>query len=218
MEQKESWTCPRSIPTLECFRCSSPRALGTGKVRVARCLCCLWRGGSESVSCLGHCRGLSGIAEVILQCDDVGTLVAVPAPRLLSCSLSLLARFHAMGHHTCGWMNAIPYKWHWRPERFEGRVGLSFKAREAQHWSDLQHDPTSGCMQVTDLTRRCGPCAWPVCWIRSSIWASGYAVEGSSFSSVKSRETEWRWPLAYCLLRMITENCRAHGQERERSE
>lgn len=29
MEQRESWTCPRSISTLECFRCSSPRGLGT---------------------------------------------------------------------------------------------------------------------------------------------------------------------------------------------
>lgn len=169
-EQRESWICPRSIPTLECFRCSSPKALGTGKVQVARCPCCLWRGGSESVSCLGCFRGLSGRAEVILQCDDVGTLVAIPAHRLLSCSLSLLACFHAMELHSCGWMNAIPYKRHWRPEHLGGRVGLSFKAREARHWSDLQHDPTSGCIQVTDLTHRwCGKRgACPVCWIGSS--------------------------------------------------
>lgn len=82
MEQKESGTCPRSIPRLEYFRCSSSRALGTGKVRVARCPCCLWRDGSESVSCLGRCRELSGRAEVIPQCDDVGTLVAILAHRL----------------------------------------------------------------------------------------------------------------------------------------
>lgn len=152
MEQKESWTCPWSIPTLECFRCSSPRALGTGKVWVARCPCCLWKGGSQCVSCLGRCRELSGRAEVTLQCDDVGTLMAIPTHRLPSCSLSLLACFHAMGHHTCGWMNAILYKRHWRQKHLGSRVGLSFKARETQHWSDLQHDPTSACMQVTDLT------------------------------------------------------------------
>lgn len=59
-------------------------------------------GGSESVSCLGRCAELSGRAEFILKCDDVEALVAIPAHRLLSCSLSLFTHFHAMG---------LPYLW-----------------------------------------------------------------------------------------------------------
>lgn len=60
-------------------------------------------GGSERVSCLGQCRELSGRAELLLQCDAVGTLVAILTHRLLAYSLSLLAHFHAMVHHSCGW-------------------------------------------------------------------------------------------------------------------
>lgn len=111
MEQKESQTCSRSIPTLECFRCSSTRALGTGKVWVqdvhADC-----EGVDQRVS---HALSASGNYLGVWKSSsnvEVGTLVTIPAYRLLSCSLSLLAHFHAVGHHICGWMNAIPYKQH----------------------------------------------------------------------------------------------------------
>lgn len=220
-----------------------PQSFGY-KVWAARCPCRLWRGGSESIPCLGHCRELSCRAEPILQCDDVGTRVPTPAHRLLSYSLSLLTHFHPVGHHTCGWENSILYRLHWSLEHFWGRVGLSFKAREAQHWSYLQHNPTSCCMQVTDFTHQWWACL--VCWEvpgaetpgmpwktllwlqflnnwctveqRRGLWSLQPALLLKPYINKSQPEIEWRWPGAHCLLWVIAAHRRAWRQDQEREE
>lgn len=134
MEQKESWICPWSIPTLKYVILLS-QSLGYRETTISKMSMLFVEGGSQSVSGLGCFRGQFGRGEVILQFDDVVALVAIPAYRPLSCSLSLLAGFHAIGHNTCGWIKAGSYKQHWRPEHSWGGMVVFFKA---QHWSDLQ--------------------------------------------------------------------------------
>lgn len=106
-----------------------PQSLGYMEATSSKMSMLFVEGGSQSVSRLECFREQSGRAEVTLQFDDVVTLVAIPAYRPLAWSLSLLAVFHAMGHNTCGWIKAVPYKRHWRPERSQGRAGVSFKAQ-----------------------------------------------------------------------------------------
>lgn len=121
-----------------------PQSLGYRETTSSKMFMLFVEGGSQSVSCLGHFRGQFVRAEVILQFDDVW-LWWQCQPTDLCRSLSFLAGFHAVGHNTCGWIKAVPYKEHWRPEHSQGRVVVSF---QAQHWWDLQHDSTSSCMQV----------------------------------------------------------------------
>lgn len=121
-----------------------PQSLGYRELWVARCSCCLWRG-DHRVSHALDATGDNLSEQKSSFSSMMWGLWWQYQPTDLCCSLSLLSVFHAMGHNTCGWIKAVPYREHWRPEHSQGRVVVSFKA---QHWLDLQHDSTSSCMQV----------------------------------------------------------------------